>query len=58
MVEKKFSTILLGNGVEPVVKTGKDVSTQVRGSSSRAKRVRELKELGYKRWKDKYRYDY
>jgi len=47
---------LAENDVEPVIKIRSNSSTKSRGSPSRAKRVRELKELGHERWKDKYRY--
>ena len=33
--------------IEPVIKTRKDASTKARGSPSRAKMVREMKEIGY-----------
>lgn len=45
-----------GNGIEPVIKTRKDASTRARGSPSRAKMVRERKEIGYEGWRDKYKY--
>jgi hypothetical protein len=45
-----------GKGIEPAVKTRKNSSTKARGSPSRAKHVREMKELGYEGWKSKYRY--
>lgn len=45
-----------GKGIEPAIKMRKNSSTRARGSPSRAKHVREMKELGYEGWKDKYRY--
>ena len=42
--------------IEPVIKTRKDASTRARGSPSRAKMVRERKEIGYEGWRDKYKY--
>jgi len=47
---------LAGNGIEPVIKTGRDASTRGRGSPSRAKVVREIRRLSYSGWRDKYRY--
>ena len=41
-----------------MIKTRKDASTKARGSPSRAKKVREIKELGYEGWRDKYKYGY
>ena len=49
---------LADNDIEPVIKTRKDASTKARGSPSRAKKVREIKELGYEGWRDKYKYGY
>jgi len=46
------------NGIEPVIKTRKNASTKSRGAPSRAKMVREIKELGYEAWRDKYKYGY
>ena len=45
-----------GKGIEPAIKTRKNSSTRARGSPSRAKHVREMKELGYEGWKSRYRY--
>jgi len=47
---------LNSEGIEPVIKTRKNASTKARGSSARAKCVRERKKIGYEGWKDKYRY--
>ncbi len=47
---------LNNKGIEPAIKTRKNSSTKARGSPSRAKHVREMKELGYEGWRDKYRY--
>jgi len=49
---------LADNGIESVIKTRKDASTKARGSPSRAKMVREVRELGYEAWRDKYKYGY
>ena len=45
-----------GKGIEPAIKTRKNSSTRARGSPARARHVREMKELGYEGWRDKYRY--
>jgi len=42
--------------IEPVIKTRKNASTKAKGSPSRAKMVREMKEIGYEGWRDKYKY--
>jgi len=42
--------------VEAAIKARKNSSTRARDSSARAKHVREMKELGYEGWRDKYRY--
>ena len=47
---------LNSEGIEPVIKTRKNASTKARGSSARARCVRERKKIGYEGWKDKYRY--
>lgn len=44
--------------ITPGIKMRKNASTRARGSPLRKKRVREYKELGYKGWRDKYRYGY
>jgi len=43
-------------GIEPIIKTRKNASTRARGSPARAEKVREVRKIGYERWKDKYRY--
>ena len=43
-------------GIQPVIKTRSNASTRARGSPARAKAVREVKDLGYKEWKQKYSY--
>jgi hypothetical protein len=43
-------------GIQPVIKTRSNASTRARGSPARAKAVREVKDLGYKGWKQKYSY--
>ena len=43
-------------GIQPVIKTRSNASTKARGSPARAKAVREVKDLGYKEWKQKYSY--
>jgi len=45
-----------GKGIEPAIKTRKNSSTKARGSPARARHVREMKELSYEGWRDKYRY--
>ena len=45
-----------GKGIEPAIKTRKNSSTRARGSPARARHVREMKELSYEGWRDKYRY--
>ena len=47
---------LNSKGIEPAIKVRKNSSTKARGSPSRAKHVREVKEIGYEGWRDKYRY--
>ena len=47
---------LEGKGIEPAIKTRKNSSPRARGSPARAKHVREMKELSYEGWRDKYRY--
>ena len=42
--------------IQPVIKTRKNSSTRARGSPSRAKMVKERKEIGYEGWRDKYKY--
>jgi len=42
--------------IEAAIKTRRNSSTKARGSPSRGKHVREMKELGYEGWRDKYRY--
>jgi Transposase DDE domain len=43
-------------GIQPVIKTRSNANTKARGSSARAKAVREIKNLGYSLWKQKYNY--
>jgi len=43
-------------GTEPIIKIRKNASTRARGSPARAEKVREMKEIGYEGWKDKYKY--
>lgn len=45
-------------GITPGIKIRKNASTHARGSPLRKMHVREYKELGYKKWRDKYRYGY
>ena len=42
--------------IQPVIKTRSNVNTKARGSPARAKAVRDMKELGYQSWKQKYDY--
>ncbi len=43
-------------GIEPIIKIRKNATTRARGSVTRAEYTREMKKLGYKGWKDKYKY--
>jgi hypothetical protein len=43
-------------GITSGIKVRKNASTRARGSPYRAQCVRELKKIGYKAWKKKYRY--
>jgi len=43
-------------GIQPVIKTRSNANTKARGSPARAKAVRDMKNLGYQRWKQKYDY--
>jgi len=43
-------------GIQPIIKTRSNANTKARGSPARAKAVRELKDLGYQCWKQKYDY--
>jgi len=43
-------------GIQPVIKIRSNANTKARGSPSRARAVRELKDLGYQCWKKKYNY--
>lgn len=45
-------------GVTPGIKMRKNASTKARGSPLRKKHVKEYRELGYEKWRDKYRYGY
>ena len=43
-------------GIQPVIKTRSNANTKARGSPARARAVREMKNLGYENWKEKYNY--
>ena len=43
-------------GIQPVIKIRSNANTKARGSPARGKAVREMKGLGYQRWKQKYDY--
>ena len=43
-------------GIESIIKVRENASTRARGSPYRAKCVRELRKLGYEKWKEKYGY--
>lgn len=43
-------------GIRPVIKTRSNACTKSRGSPARANAVREVREIGYQAWRDKYRY--
>lgn len=46
-------------GVTPGIKVRKNPPrTRARGSPLRRRHVKEYKKLGYKRWRDRYRYGY
>ena len=45
-------------GITPAIKIRENASTHARGCPLRKKHVREYKQLGYKKWRDKYRYGY
>ena len=47
---------LYNERIEPIIKIRKNASTKARGSNARAEKVREMKEIGYEGWKDKYKY--
>jgi hypothetical protein len=42
--------------IQPVIKIRSNANTKARGSPARAEAVREIKELGYQGWKQKYDY--
>lgn len=44
--------------ITPGIKMRENASTRARGCPLRKKHVREYKQLGYKKWRDKYRYGY
>lgn len=52
-----FNT-LDGMGITPGIKMRENASTRSRGCPLRKKHVREYKQLGYRKWRDKYRYGY
>ena len=43
-------------GIQPVIKIRSNAITKAKGSPARTKAVRELKDLGYQSWKEKYNY--
>ena len=45
-------------GITPCIKIRENASTRARGCHMRKRHVREYKQLGYKKWRDKYRYGY
>ena len=47
-----------GMGVTPGIKIRENASTRARGCPLRRRHVCEYKELGYKEWRDRYRYGY
>lgn len=47
-----------GMSVTPGIKIRENASTRSRGCPLRRRHVREYKELGYREWRDKYRYGY
>ena len=53
---KRVFNLLEKGGIESGIKPRKNSSTQARGSPYRAKCVREFKDLGYEKWKNKVGY--
>ena len=47
---------LTEKGIQPVIKTRKNSSTQARGSPARAMAVRERRRMGYEGWRDTHHY--
>lgn len=45
-------------GITPCIRIRENASTRARGCPLRKKHVREYRQLGYKKWRDKYRYGY
>jgi hypothetical protein len=43
-------------GIQPIIKTRSNANTRARGSPARAKAVREMRDLGYQSWRQKYNY--
>jgi hypothetical protein len=43
-------------GIQPIIKIRSNACTKSRGSPARADAVREIKEIGYQAWREKYRY--
>jgi len=52
---KRNFNYLAHKGIEAEIKTRRNAVTRARGSPTRAAHVRERNQLGYDRWRDKYR---
>lgn len=47
-----------GMGITPGIRIRENASARARGCPLRKKHVREYKQLGYRKWRDRYRYGY
>ncbi|MEW6222626.1 MAG: IS5 family transposase [Candidatus Hadarchaeota archaeon] len=45
-------------GITPAIKIHENASTRLRGCPLRKKHVREYRQMGYKKWRNKYRHGY
>ena len=53
---RKIFNFLNEKGIQPIIKTRSNACSKSRGSPARAIAIREVKEIGYQAWRDKYRY--
>jgi hypothetical protein len=53
---KEIFDHLQEKGIQPIIKTRSNANTKARGSPARAKAVREMRDLGYQSWRQKYSY--
>jgi len=53
---RKIFNFLNEKGIQPIIKTRSNACLKSRGSPARAIAIREVKEIGYQAWRDKYRY--